>query len=75
MFTDLSPQAHGNTVLAFHPEVLRVSLFIFSQRKAWCKDSSIDMNKIACLKSELESMTGVNMVYSGQWTHTGQPQG
>ena len=29
-------QAHGYTVVAFHPEVLRVSLFIFSQRMAWC---------------------------------------
>ena len=28
------PQAHGSIVAAFHPEVFRVSLFIFSQRKA-----------------------------------------
>jgi hypothetical protein len=57
-------QAHGSIVVAFHPELFRVSLFIFSQRKAWCKDSSMDMNKITCLKNEPRSMTGVNMVFS-----------
>ena len=31
---DYYPQAHGSIVAAFHPEVFRVSLFIFSQRKA-----------------------------------------
>ena len=32
-------QAHGYTVVAFHPEVFRVSLFIFSQGMArLCKD-------------------------------------
>jgi hypothetical protein len=29
-------QAHGIIVVAFHPEVFRVLLFIFSQKKAWC---------------------------------------
>ena len=34
-----NPQAHGYTVVAFHPEVFRVSLFIFSQGMArLCKD-------------------------------------
>jgi len=28
------PQAHGSIVVAFHPEEFRVSLFIFSQRRA-----------------------------------------
>ena len=28
------PQAHRYTVVAFHPEIFRVSLFIFSQRMA-----------------------------------------
>jgi hypothetical protein len=28
------PQAHESIVVAFHPKVFRVSLFIFSQRKA-----------------------------------------
>ena len=33
------PQAHGYTVVAFHPKVFRVSLFIFSQGMArLCKD-------------------------------------
>jgi hypothetical protein len=31
------PQAHGSIVVVFHLEVFRVSLFIFSQRKAYCK--------------------------------------
>ena len=58
-------QMHISIVVAFHPKVFRVSLFIFSQRKAWYKDSSEDMNKITCLKSEPKFITGVNMVYSG----------
>ena len=62
---DIYPQAHGAIIVAFHPEVFRVSLFIFSQRKARCKDSSIDINKITCLKSEPKFMIGVNMVYLG----------
>jgi hypothetical protein len=32
------PQAHGYNVVAFHLKVFRVSLFIFSQRKAGCKE-------------------------------------
>jgi hypothetical protein len=32
---DIYPQAHGTIIVAFHPEVFRVSLFIFSQRKAF----------------------------------------
>ena len=56
-------QAHGSIVVAFHPEVFRVSLFIFSQRKVWCKESSMDMNKITCLHSEPKFITGVNMVF------------
>ena len=71
MFTDLSPQAHGNTVVAFHPEVLRVSLFIFSQRKAWCKDSRMDMIRITCLHNGPKFMIGVNIVwFKDSVTHT-----
>jgi hypothetical protein len=40
------PQAHGSIVVAFHPEVFGYRSFIFSQRKAWCKVSSRDMDKI-----------------------------
>jgi hypothetical protein len=43
------PQAHGSIIVAFHPEVFRVSLFIFFQRRARCKESSMNMNKIAYL--------------------------
>ena len=46
------PQVHGSIVVAFHLEVFRVSLFIFSQRKARCKESNMDMNKITYLHSE-----------------------
>ena len=35
---------HGSIIVAFHSEVFRVSLFIFSQRKAFDKESSMDMN-------------------------------
>ena len=39
------PQAHGFIIVAFHPEVFRVSLFIFSQRKTFIdEESSMDMN-------------------------------
>jgi hypothetical protein len=33
----INPQVHRYTVVAFHPESIRVSLFIFSQMMAWCK--------------------------------------
>jgi hypothetical protein len=42
-------QTHGSIVVAFHPKIFRVSLFIFSQRKARCIESSMDMNKIYIL--------------------------
>jgi hypothetical protein len=32
---DIYPQAHGAIIVAFHPEVFEVLLFIFSQRKAF----------------------------------------
>jgi hypothetical protein len=31
------PQTHGYIVIAFHLKVFAYRLFIFSQRKAWCK--------------------------------------
>ena len=37
-------QAHGAIIVAFHPKVFRVSLFIFFQRKAFDYESSMDMN-------------------------------
>jgi hypothetical protein len=45
------PQAHGSIVVVFHPEVFRVSLFIFSQRRARYKEFSMDMIKITYLHS------------------------
>jgi hypothetical protein len=33
----MNPQAHGYTVVAFHPESIRVSLFKFSHTMVWCK--------------------------------------
>ena len=59
----------GSIVVAFHPEVFRVSLFIFSQRRARCIESSMDMNKITYLHSEPIVYDGVKMVFQGQWTH------
>jgi hypothetical protein len=47
------PQAHGSIVVAFHPEVFGYHSFIFSQRKAWCKVSSRDMDKITHLHNRL----------------------
>jgi hypothetical protein len=41
---DISPQAHGAIIVAFHLEVFRVSLFIFFQRKAFDYESSMQMN-------------------------------
>ena len=42
---DSYPQAHGAIIVAFHPEVFRVPLFIFSQRKTFIdEESSMDMN-------------------------------
>jgi hypothetical protein len=32
---DIYPQAYGAIIVAFHPEIFRVLLFIFSQRKAF----------------------------------------
>jgi hypothetical protein len=32
---DIYPQAHGAIIVAFHPEVFKVLLFIFFQRKAF----------------------------------------
>jgi hypothetical protein len=32
----VNPQVQGCTVVAFHQESIRVSLFIFSRRMAWC---------------------------------------
>ena len=49
------PHAHGYTVVAFHPEVFRVSLFIFSQGMArLCKVyllSYITMTRISKMKT------------------------
>ena len=42
--SDIYPQAHGAIIVAFHPKVFRVSLFIFFQRKAFDYESSMDMN-------------------------------
>jgi hypothetical protein len=44
-------QAHGSIVVAFHPEVFMVSLFIFSQRRARYTKSSMDINMITYLHS------------------------
>ena len=56
------PQAHGYTVVAFHPEVFRVSLFIFSQGIArLCKVylvSCITMTRMSMMKTT--DYTGVN---------------
>ena len=41
---DIYLQVHGAIIVAFYPEVLRVSLFIFSQRNAFDYESSMDMN-------------------------------
>ena len=41
---DIYPQKHAAIIVAFHPEVFMVSLFIFSQRKAFDWESSMDMN-------------------------------
>ena len=42
---DIYSQAHRAIIVAFHPEVFRVSLFIFSQRKAFIDlESRMDMN-------------------------------
>jgi hypothetical protein len=46
------PQAHGSIIVAFHPKVFRISLFIFSQRRARYKEASMNMNKITYLNSE-----------------------
>ena len=59
------PQVHGSIVVAFYPKVFRVSLFIFSQRKAWCKESSMDMNRAKYLHSEPKFMIGVKLVFQG----------
>jgi hypothetical protein len=34
-------QAYGSIIVAFHPEVFRVLLFMFSQRRARYKESSV----------------------------------
>ena len=53
------PQAYGSIIAAFHPEVFKVSLFIFSQRRARYNVSSMGMNKITYLYSKPKFMTGV----------------
>jgi hypothetical protein len=45
------PQAHGSIVVAFHLEIFKVSLFIFSPRRVRYKESSLDMIKITYLHS------------------------
>ena len=68
---DIYPQAHGAIIVAFHLKVFRVSLFIFFQRKAWCKDSSMDMIRITCLHNGPKFMIGVNIVwFKDSVTHT-----
>ena len=45
IISDIYLQAHGAIIVPFHPEVFRVSLFIFSQRKAFIDlESRMDMN-------------------------------
>jgi hypothetical protein len=44
-------QAYGSIIIAFHSEVFRVLLFMFSQRRARYKESSMDMIKITYLHS------------------------
>ena len=44
-------QVHGSIIVAFNPEVFRVSLFIFSQRRARYEESSMSINMITYLHS------------------------
>jgi hypothetical protein len=39
-------EAHESIIVAFHLEVFGYRSFIFSQRKAWCKVSRRDLDKI-----------------------------
>ena len=41
---NIYPQVHGAIIIAFHLEVFRVLLFIFSQKKAFDYESSMYMN-------------------------------
>ena len=73
---DIYPQAHGAFIVAFHPEVFRVSLFIFSQRRTRYNVSSMGMNKITYLHSEpIVYDKGKNHNSRIVDTHLGQPQG
>jgi hypothetical protein len=59
------PQAYVSIVVAFHPEIFSVSLFIFSQRRVRYKESSLDMIKITYLHSGPQFMLGVKTEYHG----------
>ena len=41
---DIYSQAHGAIIVAFHPEVFRVSLFIFFPKEGIDLESNMDMN-------------------------------
>ena len=70
------PQVHGSIVVAFQTKVFRVSLFIFSQRRARCKESSMSMNKITYLHSgPIVHDRGKNGILRIVDTHLSQPQG
>jgi hypothetical protein len=55
-----TPQAHGYIVVEFHLEVFEYHSFIFSQRKVWCKVSSMDMVKITWLYNIPKFITRVS---------------
>ena len=67
---------HGSIVIAFHPEVFRVSLFIFFQRRARYEESSMSINMITYLHSgPIVHDRGKNGISRIVDTHLGHPQG